>query len=410
MTLYTDNPALGANQAILVNRITVDGQTINASPAEIYSVSVSSHDLKHDQAVITTKLTKTQAKEFLDKTVSFSYGPVTNRGSFFGYVSVVSPSRSYQQDLTYDITCLGVTKPLQTGEPRFFRNRTGPEIAAEIVGAHRLGFYSDFHGFRWPSVGQTGESDWNLVCEVAVLCGFSVFVDQGVVRLVNSDHALRTQAPVVHLLKGDQVLDRGRELLDFNPVDKSTTLRPNIVPSYGYFNPSGDPAVTTNSESETRLVTDVPILSKGMADTLVTAFQKSSQKWNQTASARIIGNPSIKPGMTVSIQLGGSSVVANDYDGVWLVKGVEHSLTHNSFQTNLSLGRDTKHRPTNTAFQQFYSNVSQGKPKVLLDSSNPDSKRWKSSWGTPYFGSSTVLDTGYTVNGDQSVWVPTSRS
>lgn len=380
--MLVDNPALNVGSGILVHRVMVDDTAINASPAEVKSLAISFAANKHDQAVLTTKLTKSQAKEFLNQTVSITYGPTVKRDTFRGYIEVIRPSRKYQEDLIYDIVCLGVTQPMQTGETRFWTDRTAPSVASEVVLAHKLGFMSEGHGFVWPSLSQTGDSDWEVVTKAAALCGFVVVVTDGVVRLVDAEHQLRSAAPIVHLVKGDQVLDSGRELLDFTPEEESTSLRKNTRPSYAFFDRNAGVGTTPREEegdTQYRYVTSYPVSSREMADVLISAWERSTEFWVESAKARTRGNARIKPGDLVAISLGTSSVIVNENDGLWFVVGVTHNLTHNSFQTELVLARDKVRKPSNTEYKDFYSNVQYGRPKVLVDSSGP-SKKWKSSW------------------------------
>jgi len=390
--MFVENPALAAGQGILVHQIVVDGDTLNNSPAEVKSVSISYVSGKHDQASITTKLTKKQAKDFLDKPILFTYGPKTRRDTFHGYVSVIRPSRKYQEDLIYDIICLGVTEPMQTGGKNFWTNRTVPEILGEVVTSHGLGFASESHPFRWPSLAQTGWSDWELVKKLAALCGFNVVTQRGVVRLIDAAKELRSTAPVAHLVKGDQILGDNRELLDFTPSEESTSIRKNIHPIYSYFDRDGVPQEKMAGDGELkRHVTSVPILSRDMAEVYAKAWERLTDFWVETAQARIKGNTRIFPGELVAVSLNGSSVIFNDYDGLWMVVGVTHTLTHNSFQTNLSLARDKVRLPANTSYKEFYSNVRYGRPRVLLDTSKTDS-RWKSSWPHPVISTPSMDD------------------
>lgn len=403
---YVDNPALSANNGILVHRIMVDGVAINASPAEVKSIKVSLSINKHDQAVITTKLTRGQAQEFLDKIIMFTYGPLVKRTTFYGYVSVVNPSRKYQEDMIYDIICLGVTQPMQTGVSRFWSNTTAPAIAGQIVSEHNLGFISDGHGFEWPTMAQTYESDWEMTVSLAALCGFVVCVNNGVIRFIDAAKVIQTAAPIAHLVKGDQVLDTGRELLDFVPSEESPALRKNVKPSFGFFSPTGEPVTTAEDEDSTyRYNTSAVVLSQDMADVFLRSWERNTSYWVEKASARIKGNTQIATGDVVNISLSRSSVVYNDYDGLWLVSEVNHTLTYNSFQTDLKLVRDKYNKPVNTTYKDFYSNVTYGRPRLLIDDSMGD-KKWKSSWGTPIIRTTSLDDYPTSSSSSTKPWVP----
>jgi hypothetical protein len=210
-------------------------------------------------------------------------------------------------------------------------------------------------------------------------------------------------------------------LLEWSATTQSLDIRQNIRPSFGFFDgaspatsqrstsdgiqssfPQGGPsdgtafqttsvatAGSTNANlvSPYRMRTDTPVHDRGMADTYSEAWQNRADFWNEHATARINGNASLPPGVNISVQVSGTPNGRNDYDGVWLVRGVKHVLTHTSFQTLLDLARDRTVLPVNANHQWFW-NTPRGNPKVIRD---PMTNKWKSSWGSsPEFINTTL--------------------
>jgi hypothetical protein len=121
--------------------------------------------------------------------------------------------------------------------------------------------------------------------------------------------------------------------------------------------------------------------------------------WNNQATARVNGNASIVPGTVVPIQVSGIAgrTGTNDHDGTWLVRGVNHVLTHNSFQTELDLARDTTTLPINVITRNFWEpKYNNGTPKMNWDYEH---KRWTSSWSQVEYVSETLV-TDTPVNGN----------
>jgi hypothetical protein len=422
------NPALSALAGLLVYDVLINDEAVNLTSSEISQVGVTNAEGQHEAAVVTTQLTKPQISRFVDKPISFNYGSSINSNTFYGYVVAITPNQNYQDDSIVDIACIGVTWPMQNGTQKFVRNITAPDMFAAIVTGgfrqdvstgYNLGAQVDTHSYVWPILAQSNESDWEYLLTLAERVGYAVYNYRGVVRMVKPLRIL-TETPVfASFIKGDQILDQTRTLLDWQATTQSLNVRQNILPSFGFFDgttaatsltptsagvlsafPQGSSPVAaipvipaTSSTSQSNLIspysvrTDTPVKDRGMADTYSQAWKNRIDFWNEQAEARINGNARIVPGVNISVQVSGVQNAVNDYDGVWMVRGVKHTLTHSSFQTLLDLARDTTSKPVNATDNWFW-NVPRGAPKVIRD---PATNKWKSSWGSsPEFIQTTL--------------------
>jgi hypothetical protein len=332
-------------------------------------------------AVLTIQLTKKQIDRFVNKLVSFSYGRKSSSNSFYGYVVTINPITEYKTDTTVEISCIGVTWPMQSGTPRFERNSTVPSIFSKVVSSYGLGVQIETHPYIWSAVAQCDLSDWEFVLHLADKIGFSVYTYRGVVRLIDAARVLRNTPVFQQFVRGDDVLDKSRELIDWTATTQSMNLRENIQPAFGFFE-AGEPSSSrVKIERPYRLLTSTVTLNRDMSKVYEDAWNRRPEFWTQSGQARINGNALVAPGMNVSIKTSPFISQSNDFDGVWLVREVSHSLTHNSFQTLLSLSRDKgdeKIPSNNTQFSWFW-NSSKGAPRVLK---NESSGLWKSSWGS----------------------------
>lgn len=384
MPIAVTNPALQSLNGLQFTNFRIDDQSVNLTNSEVRRAVIENLEGKHEMAVVTTQLTKRQITDFVDKPVSFTYGPKTGSTTFYGYVVTINPSREYQVDTVVDITCMGMTWPMQNGTPKFVRSITAPDMFAAMVTRARpdispgygLGAQVDTHPYTWPVLAQSDESDWEFLLTLAHRIGYAVYNYQGVVRLVRPLRII-TETPVfASFIKGDEVLDPTRTLLSWEASTQSMKLRQNIRPSFGFFDGDGV-AVSEELARPYRLRTDTPIKDRPMATVYSSAWADRIDFWNNQATARINGNARIVPGVNIAVQVSGVPNGRNEYDGVWLVRGVKHSLTHNSFQTYLDLARDTSRSPINTNDRWFW-NVDRGAPRITLE---PNTRRWQSSWG-----------------------------
>jgi hypothetical protein len=158
-----------------------------------------------------------------------------------------------------------------------------------------------------------------------------------------------------------------------------------MKPSYGYFEDTNPQVLGSLGTYPYRMTTDTPVKGKQMATVYSEAWNRRVDFWNHQATARINGNANIIPGMNISIQLGNGLAGKNEHDGVWFVRGVEHSITNNSFQTMLDLARDrVAVKSTNIDFSWFFSTAKQGNPRLDIVEIN-NLKRWKSNWTVSEF-------------------------
>jgi hypothetical protein len=381
MVASITNSALGTLQRIPVREIVIDDAQVNLSSSEIKQVRVSLTENKHDAATITTQLSKAQIDTYAGKTISFSYGPGSRRSMFYGYVLTVTPAQGYQTDTVVDINCLGTTWPMQSGQPRFFVNRTVPSIVAEIVRGYDLGVQVDEHQYVFSALAQTNESDWEFIRALAARIGYAIYIYGGLVRLVDPSRVQNETGIFQHYIKADDILDTSRGLLEFTPTTQSLNIRDNLQPAFGFLE-AGEGRLSQALDRPFRLDTNRVVRDREMAEVYTEAWNRNVNAWNHQAAARINGDARLTPGITISVKVSATRSGINEHDGTWLVRGIEHSISHNSFQSQLSLARDDTPAPFNPDFRWFYA-TGPGEPRVLRsDALEP---RWVSSWRHPQY-------------------------
>lgn len=376
MPISVTNPAQSALQRILVRDIEVDGEQLNLSTSELFQVRIQYNENSHDVAVITTQLTKAQISRFVNKPISFSFGRRSGSADFYGYVVAINPNRGYRDDTIVDIRCLGPTWVMQYGNPRFSINETVPSQFGAVVNNSALAAQVDSHPYRFPALACTNGSDWEYLQYLSHLVGYVIYNYQGMVRLVNPIRVL-TETPIYRTyLKGDDVLDNTRELLDWDATTESLSLRENMPPVFGYLDAASARVSESATDPRPRFDSRTLVKSREMAQVYREAWDRRIDFWNNTANARIQGDAKVYPGMNVAIKLSGLRGRRNDYDGIWLVRTVSHSITHNAFQTLLGLARSSSLTPVNADASWFWS-TARGGPDLQWDEQE---QRWRSRW------------------------------
>jgi hypothetical protein len=400
MVTALNNAAINNIQQILIRDITIDGELLNLSSSELRQVRISNMENSHEAAVITTQLSKSKISSYINKRIQFTYGSKRSSKVFYGYVITVNVNQEYQQDAMVDILCLGPSWPMQSGTPKFFVSRTAPDVFADIVAKHNLGCQTYTHPYNWPALAQTTESDWEFIQTLATRVGYVIYMSDAVVRLVDPHQIVTKTGIFRRYIRADDLLDPSRQLLDFSPTSQSLRIRDNIAPTFGYFEGTvaavSKPFGISNNINQVlptgitniiiplisnpppyRFSTEVPIQDKAMATAYSDAWQKMPDFWNLQASARINGDVLVVPGVNIDIQVSSNSSGKNEYDGAWLVRGIEHSFTNNSFQTQLKLAKDASNNtPANVDPSLIYTNTVQGNPKVQAN----ELGFWQSTW------------------------------
>lgn len=381
---YADPLKSGA----LVSSIRIDDAEISSSIAAIGEVTIDLREGHHDRAVISLQFQQSQIDSYTNKPISFTYGPPERFGRFYGYVTSPMPTRGYKSDLALTLECTGITWTMRYGQPRFWRDRQAELVVKELVEGYHLGlmldeFLVENRGYRWHAIGQTDETDFQMCTKLAQRLGFCLFVTDGVVRLVDPVKALRTTGAFVTLTQGDEVNDNTRDLFDWAPSTQSLETRVSQLPRYAYFGKAGASysAAYTSADETERFETHHVVTDPLMAQAHRQAWSTRPRRWSQQATARIRGHAGVLPGTLVNISTSTSSVIRNDYDGLWLVLGVKHSLTQGSFQSELTLAREPTFSRRNVGdYREWYQASRLAQPLITRRSLPGGSFRWESSW------------------------------
>lgn len=319
--------------------------------------------------------------------VNFTYGVAPQVEQFYGYIVSITPDQQFKQGLNYIITMVGSTLALQQVNRRFYTNTSIPQLVKKCVDRASLGFdvaVSDsIVGYQWPSLGVTTETDWTLVNGLANWAGCLVFNWGGVVRLVDPAELFRMY-PFTTLVSSDDLLETDRKLMDFKPTEQTIEQVSKAPQEFYFFDGAG--TVVSHKQSTTATGVqhapyfDSPVRNRQEAELLANASAKSLSRWLQNATARIKGDASIYPGVTVEVNTGTRSATAK-YNGRWLVVSVKHSMKRDAFATELALIRPGASIPSlvKSSFEHFWRSSPKARPALSLRDG-----RWMSSWAEPF--------------------------
>lgn len=354
-----------------VYRIMLTGEPLDVIVQEM---SMTMGENMHDTVDMTvTSSERTTTAGILDQPISFLFGLAPKTEVFCGYVTSVTEKQNESGVLTWSMTLVGPTKPMQTGNPRFWNNRTIPSAVETLSYISYLGYTGHAHTHVWSALAQSDDSDWKMAVALATRLGWSVFNRYGIVMLYDPLLLFKDQGSAATLISesytlAKTMLDEERVLLEFSPIEEAESSSEQQGFKVAYFNSNElQVAMQKGEHSNYRFITEFVIRNAEEAALYVNAKESDSSRWGQTAGARIMGNATLYPGMTVEVMTTNSKTYTGKYNGRWLIRAVQHKMDRQSFQSNLMLARpDGKMPVTSAGYIPFWQTAAKSRPTLTL--------------------------------------------
>ena len=382
-----------------IYRMSLAGMPLDVSVQE---ATMTSGENEHDSWTMTVSSTeRTTTEGLLEAPISFLFGPSPRTETFCGYITSISEVQSSTGVLTWTMEILGPTKTMQGGAPRFWANRTIPSAVETLSYASYLGYTGHAHTYVWPALAQTDMSDWKTAVALADRLGWAVYNRYGVVGLFDPLQLFTSQGSSATLISETYVIaktrtNEERTLLDFDPTEEAESSVAQMGLKVAYFNNDRvQVAFQKGTHSNYRFVNDFVIRDATEAALYVNGDDSDSSNWPQVAKARIMGNASLYPGMTVEVLTTSRAYYSGKFNGRWLVRAVHHKMDRQSFQSNLVLARpDGKTQVFDGPPLSFWQTAAKARPVLTLSSTmtlptpsdnigyNPFTEAgiWVSSW------------------------------
>jgi len=342
----------------------------------------------HEAATLSctsTELTTTDG--LTNKPISFLYGQAPRTETFCGYIVDVGETRAGQGSISFDLQVLGVTQPMQVGQPRFWTNRTIPSAVEATAFSSKLGFDGHTHPFVWRSLAQTSESDWTYVTQLVDRIGWGIFNRYGVVMCYDPLKLFQDQGVYASLVSSqDQDFDptADRRLIEFNPTEASDLIPQTLGHKLAYFTDAGQVQVLKEiGDFQKYVFVSNRVIRNAEEAELYADSSSETDKWKQMALARMWGDADIYPGMCIDVVTTNARYLRQKFDGRWLVTGTTHSMDAQQYQTMLLLRRPGSSTVvTQNPYQGFWTTAKRPRPTLSIINDE-----WVSSWTNSYAGS-----------------------
>lgn len=340
--------------------------------------------LSHDEANVTwTSTTMTDVDNLLETPISFSYGQAPRTELWLGYINAVEVTKSGQGSFQFITHLVGPSKTMRVGQPRFWFRKSVPSAITDLTFLGGLGLNAHEHTYLWDKLSQTDESDWAMVQKLAYRIGFVLYQRYGVLQLLDPNRVIREQGSYATLVSAqdqDFEVAQDRRLIEFNASEISADEPITYGHKVAYFH---NETIQTAQEQGVfkgyNFRSNFPVRDNEEAQVYMAADTTRTDKWKQTAEARLYGDTDLYPGHLVDVRTTNDTYYRNKYDGRWLVTKVRHEMDTSQFQTSLSLTRPASNAQISpTAYQSFWNLASRARPNMVLRDGI-----WLSSWTDP---------------------------
>jgi hypothetical protein len=351
----------------------------------VSEATISGAEYQHDVVSMScTSETLKDTTSLAGSAISFYWGLAPRTELFNGYINAVTDDQNATGSaaLTFTMSILGATKEMQTGNPHYWGNYTIPQAVETLAYRGLLGSHHHDDPHVWLSLAQTDESDWKLACDLAKRLGWSIFSRYGVVMCYSPLRLFIENGSYIQLVASQYAAtdfaDYERALVDFTPIEDSESSYRNIGAKIAYFNGDTVQSAVQPGTGFTmyKYLSNLPVRNAEEAAIYCNIKQFSASSWKQQATARVLGNANIYPGMNVDIYTSNPKYYRDRYNGRWLVRGVQHHMDRQTFQTMLALARPDSTAAIQTApYVPFWTQAGKARPNLTLFEG-----QWSSSW------------------------------
>ena len=336
---------------------------IDGVDANIYSaverVDVSLRQNEHDYArIVLAGIPAGSVTDYVDRPVMVRIEVPYGEGfTFTGFINHVEPTHKARdgrveggllQEAT--LTCLGVSSAMRGVKARMWTDFTIKDMVEVMSVDYKFSYSCPDTSPNIPSMSQRGLSDWEALVKACVNSGLAVNVHGTEIHVWNPLSALRHGAPSGTLQSVDATDgDSPGNIMEFSGAFGSAhaygdinSEKISILDEHGKLltAESADLLGTTpaSGTAVTSTLTDVlPIEAVSLYDGKRKLAATRAYSSAYVAKDVTTGVAGPIPGSPIAVQ-----GFNGEFDGLWLVRGVEMQTNHGHFLTEWELSRSTK--------------------------------------------------------------------
>lgn len=360
------------------------GSPVMYSSVTEYELTLSEN--KHDMLVVTMAgIPPLALTDYIGSPVQFSIGSSPGRSQTFnGYVSYTEPVTHNRDGLVNDspiqlarLYCLGASYVMKEINSKVWDYPTLENVVTEIANRHRFSIDYPKDSYRPVRLVQSMESDWAFLNRVCKTFGYSFNVHGTHIHIWDR---LKTfgRFPSYHRALTSNKIQSNQpfSVLNFEAtlgrISSSTNASKSVITVLD--NQSNVHTVTSDGTEFTPGVSSLNKLFKkplyysaaSLEEGLRTVDSQDKYSPIYNANMKVMYGAGAVPGGIIDLR-GYSS----EFDGVWYITEVKHSVKSANYVTDLLISKDTK-------FEELPSSS-----KVTAFSTPQEAKLMDGKWVTP---------------------------
>jgi phage protein D len=323
------------------------------------TVQVIQGEDMHDCAIITLQGESMSAPELQPGTpVRMTYGwQATDMTAFFGYIDHVNPcyDRAVPDNISMeDVVCLGVSYSLKDPFVGSWSSVQASSLVQQITSQYHLAALIENDDYTWPQLASPGSSAWSFLVSLANKVGYSLAVNQALLRFISVDAALKQHWSTMPVFKSRASAPSYQEqtITSFHAIQGDATALPSgtkAVRTINGIDPSTGQIVggTADGTNLTKLgqTSPYPFFTQQISDTVVNsqghaqaavAGLAACNRFPYQATATLSGLTSVTQGMPIVL-----TGLDTNSNGVWWVQEVTHTIKSYGYWMDVTLGRDS---------------------------------------------------------------------
>jgi hypothetical protein len=378
MSMTTSNTHQTRSTRVPVSQVVIGNEVLDV---KVLGMKMQRSSNQHDAVVLAmSSPTLTDTEGLVNEPINFIYGRSASIDAWYGYVTGVAEVQRDDVNLSFSLTLIGATLPMQLGTSRFWASTSITSVVRDLLYTNLLGHSGSSHPYLWKALAQTSETDWQMSVKLAQRLGFALFSWNGVVIFEDPMVLYNSNGPYVRLAPETDMDAMDRQMIEFTPAEAAERTYTGRGGKIAYLTQDGKVGWARQKGYERhKFMTGLPVRSQEEAEIYVAAMDKRSDVWLQTATARVQGDAMLRPGINVDVMTA-AGWRQKKFDGKWLVSAVQHSMDPKDFQSSLTLARPRATVPVpDVPYRTPWDIEGRAKPFMYMYGEGAD-RQWASSW------------------------------
>ena len=340
--------------------VEIDGVDVNIY-SSVERVDVNLRQNEHDHArIVLAGIPAMSVTDYVDRPVLVHIAVPYGEGfTFVGFINDIEPTHKARdgrveggllQEAT--LTCLGASAAMRGVKARMWKDFTVKDMVEVMSVDYKFSYSCPDSAPTIPSMSQRGLSDWEALTKACVQSGLAVNVHGTEIHVWNPLNSLRHGAPsgtLQSLGATSGVEHAPGNIMEFSGVFGSAHAYGDVnSEKISILDEHGKLLTAESSDLLNTSVAPGTVVTSTLTDVLPIEAVSLSDARRKLAATRAYSSAYVAKVVTTGVAgpIPGSAIAVQgfngEFDGLWLVRGVEMKTNQGHFLTEWELSRRTK--------------------------------------------------------------------